>query len=467
MRTVLAAIALLASAACASAQAPASTIAITNVSVIPMDTERVLEHQTVIIRDGLIAEVGAAADVRVPDGALNIDGRGKYLMPGLSEMHAHVPGGPNATPQAVRDVMFLYLANGITVARSMLGAPPHLELRRQLADGAVIGPTLIAGAPSLNGNSAPDPATARDLVIAHANTGYDFLKLHPGISAEVYDTIVAVAARTGITLGGHVSADVGLDRTLHARQGTIDHLDGYVEAVLADSIRQQMEAGTLSLGAAMRTVGEARITAAARATRDAGVFNVPTAALWESLFGTRTAEEMLEWQEMRYASPQQRNAWTQQRRNILASDAENGITADDRAQYLQVRRRVLKALADEAAPLLLMGTDAPQLFSVPGFSLHREIALLDEVGLAPFQILAAGTRNVAAYTRDVLQLESNFGVVKAGNRADLILLDANPLAEVRNVSRIAGVMVRGRWQSRADLDRQLEALAVRYAGGAE
>ena len=441
--------------------APAQQFAFIDVTVLPMDGPRILEHQTVVVSDGVIREVGPAAKVRVPAGATRVDGRGKFLMPGLAEMHAHVPGG-NASAQAVEDVLFLYLANGITTARSMLGAPPHLVLRDRLARGEVVGPTLIAGAPSLNGNSAPDAAAARAAVAAHKEAGYDFLKLHPGLTREAYDAIVEASRAAGITFAGHVSQAVGLEHTLASRQSTIDHLDGYVEAVTADSVRERMRSGPVELGAAMRSVTDERIRAVARATRQAGVYNVPTAALWESLFGARTSEEMMAWPEMRYVSQQQRNAWAQQKANMLQNDAQHGTTAEERAAFLQVRRRILRALADEGAPLL-MGTDAPQMFSVPGFSLHREFALMSEIGIPPYTILESGTRNVAAYAR-LLGLDSRFGTVAPGNRADLLLLEANPLEDVGNLADIAGVMARGRWVNREEIQRGLAEIAARAAG---
>ena len=439
----------------------AQTTAFIDVAVVPMTSERTLEHHTVIVRDGHIAEIGPTSRIAVPAGAARVDARGKFLMPGLAEMHAHVPGG-NAPPQAVEDVMFLYAANGITTARSMLGAPPHLVLREQLARGELIGPRLIAGAPSLNGNSAPDPQTARALVRAHKEAGYDFLKLHPGLSREVYDAMAAEARAIGITFAGHVSQGVGLEHTLATRQSTIDHLDGYVEAVIADSLKQRMAAGTsVELGDAMRSVTDARIREVARATREAGVYNVPTMQLWENLFSQDPPERYLAWPEMKYVSPQQRNAWVQQKNNIRQNEAQSGTTPEERAQFFAVRRRILKALADEGAPLL-MGTDAPQLFSVPGFSLHREIALLVDAGLTPWQILVAGTRNIGEYTRSI-GLDANVGTVEVGKRADLLLLDANPLADARNVSRLAGVMLAGRWLPRAEIDRRLAELAARHA----
>ena len=206
-------------------------------SVLPMDRERVAAGQTVIVRGGRIEWVGPTAQARVPEGATVVDARGKYLMPGLSEMHAHIPGA-QAPAQAIEDILFLYVANGVTTIRGMLGAPNQLELRERARRGEILSPTIIVGAPSLNGNSAPTPEAGVALVRQHKAAGYDFLKLHPGLSRATYDAVVDAAAEAGITLGGHISQDVGLARTLEARQGTIDHLDGYLEASVPDALRQ-------------------------------------------------------------------------------------------------------------------------------------------------------------------------------------------------------------------------------------
>src|SRR5688500_5287647 len=204
-----------------------SVTAFVGVTVIPMDRERVLTEQTVVVRNGRIASVGPAARSNVPAGAVRIDGRGKFLMPGLAEMHAHVQG-----PQAVnseelnRDIMFLYIANGITSIRAMLGAPNQLVLREQLNKGEILGPTMYVAAPSLNGQSAPDAATAERLVRAHKQAGYDLLKIHPGLNRAAYDAIVRTSREVGITWAGHVSAQIAVGHILDTKQSTLDHLDG-------------------------------------------------------------------------------------------------------------------------------------------------------------------------------------------------------------------------------------------------
>ena len=439
------------------------TFAFVDVTVLPMDRDRVLTGQTVVVRDGRITAVGPTASVRVPTEAQRIDGKGKFLMPGLAEMHAHVQG-PNAPPELNRDIMFLYIANGVTTIRAMLGAPNQLVLRDQLKKGEVLGPTMFVAAPSLNGNSSPNPDTAMKLVRAHKAAGYDLLKLHPGLTRATYDSAVKVAREVGITFGGHVSQQVGIDRTLEVRQSTVDHLDGYIEGAVADPLKRRMmtPAEQVAFSEWMAGVTNDKMTELARRTRDAGVWNVPTMFLWESLYGSFAPETAAVRPEMKYAPKQWVTGWINQKRNQANALSNNGVTAELGRELLAHRRKLLKAMADAGAPLL-MGTDSPQMFNVPGFALHRELRLMGEAGLTPYQVLESGTKNVGLYVERDLKQDGKFGTVAVGNWADLVLLDANPLQSLDNVTKREGVMVRGRWVPKSEIDAGLEALAKRYA----
>jgi imidazolonepropionase-like amidohydrolase len=457
------------SAASPAASAPtrvsaAAAVAFVDVNVIPMDRQRVLTGQTVIVRGDRIESIGPTRSTRVPDGARQIDGRGKYLVPGLAEMHAHVlpaQAQGNADERLNRDIFFLYIANGITTIRAMLGAPNQLVLRGRLAANELLGPTMYVSAPSLNGNSAPNPDTAVKLVRAHKAAGYDLLKIHPGLSRETYDAIVRTAREVGITWAGHVPQAVGLRHAISVRQSTVDHMDGYLEASLPDSVAIRLQSGG-TLADFIRNVDESRFDELARLTRAAGIWNVPTAALWENLFDRTTVEELLQRPENRYAPRAWVNNWATQKRNRIQQDAQQGVTPELAAQFMSSRRKLLKTLADVGAPLL-MGTDSPQIFSVPGFSLHRELALAASAGLTPYQVLESGTRNVGRYAAEELKLDGRFGTVSTGQRADLVLLDANPLDDIGNLTRRSGVMVRGRWVSAEDIRTGLEELAARYS----
>jgi len=454
-----------ASTAASRPAASAPVVAFVDVNLIPMDRQRVVAGQTVIVRGDRIEAIGPTRTTRVPAGAVQIAGRGKYLMPGLAEMHAHVlpaqaPG--NADERLNRDIFFLYVANGITTIRAMLGAPNQLVLRDRLAASELLGPTMYVAAPSLNGNSAPNPDTAVKLVRAHKAAGYDLLKIHPGLTRETYDAMARTAREVGITWAGHVPAAVGLRHAIAARQSTVDHMDGYLEASVPETTAVRLQAAAATLADLIRNIDESRFEELARLSRAAGVWNVPTAALWENLFDRTPPEELIKRPENRYAPRAWVGNWANQKRNRMQQDAQQGVTPEMVQRFLTARRRLLKTLANAGAPLL-MGTDSPQIFSVPGFSLHRELALAVDAGLTPYQVLESGTRNVARYAAEELKLDGRFGTVAVGNRADLVLLDANPLDDLRNLTRRAGVMVRGRWVSGDELRNGLEEIATRYA----
>jgi imidazolonepropionase-like amidohydrolase len=163
---------------------------------------------------------------------------------------------------------------------------------------------------------------------------------------------------------------------------------------------------------------------------------------------------------MKYAPRQWVNGWVNQKRNRDNAVRQMGLSAEDAALEVRLRRQMLKMLADEGAPLL-MGTDSPQMFNVPGFALHRELQVAVTAGLTPYQVLESGSKNVARYAREVLKLDGNFGTVTEGARADLVLLDANPLQDLTNLTKRAGVMVRGKWVSCEEIARGLAELEKR------
>src|SRR5688572_3033319 len=213
--------------ACAQPARPSSPLVFTGVSVLPMDREEVLANQTVIVENGRITYVGARR--AAPAGATVIDGRGKFLMPGLAEFHAHVPSGGQAAH--AHRTLSLYALAGVTTARGMLGAPMHLALRDSIADGKLFGPRLFTSGPSFNGNSVTSPERAIAMVREQKEAGYDLLKIHPGVPRAAFDSLAATANRLGIPFAGHVPLEVGLDAAITAKHSTIDHLDGFIEAM--------------------------------------------------------------------------------------------------------------------------------------------------------------------------------------------------------------------------------------------
>lgn len=436
----------------AAAQAPErGSFAFTNVNVVPMDSERVLEDQTVVVEGGRITALGPAAATEVPPGATQIDGQGRYLMPGLSEMHGHIPF-TNANGEA-EDVLMLFLAGGATTVRGMQGHSSQLELRQRVADGEIVGPRLWLAAPSMRGNNVPDAATAERLVREAKDQGFDLLKVHEGLSAEAYDTIVRTATEVGIPWGGHVSINVGVPGALAVGQSTIDHLDDYLDAMQpADSPALNATGRDRNRLLALNA-DATRIPELARATREAGVAVVPTQILWEVLRGARDPAPLVDRPENRYMDRDTVATWAER-------TAASYSNADREAamREAELRQVLLKTMYDEGVAVL-MGTDAPQVFSVPGFSLHRELPLMVESGMTPYEVLRTGTVNVARF----LGIGDEAGTVAVGRNADLLLLEANPLDDITAVAANAGVMIDGRWLSADYIADALEAIAAKHA----
>ena len=430
--------------------APGLSHAFVDVSVLPMDSERVLPGQTVIVSDGRIERMGATAEVDIPDEATVIDGRGKYLMPGVSEMHGHYPN-PDAR-EFTEAVMYLYVANGVTLVRGMQGGASHLPLRDAIEAREIVGPRLLVCAPAMSGNNVARSEDARRLVREAADAGFDHIKVAEGLTPEVFSAIAGTAAEVGLTFSGHVSNLVGLYSALEQGQSTIDHLDNYIEAMIDDP-EVVAGLGLLELPSVMSQIDEAKVGDVIAATVEAGAGVVPTEVLWETFLGGRSGSSMLaEMPETRFWVRESVpgvasgvNRWVQQTDGRRAA-----LPQPDAGQpVIELRRRLIKELHDAGVPVLL-GTDSPQVFSVPGFSIHREMQVMVDSGLTPFQVLHSGTRAVA----DFLGAE-DFGQVAEGQRADLVLLNANPLDDIGHFADSAGVMVNGQWLSRADIDARL------------
>ncbi len=400
--------------------ASGGVVAIRNVNVVPMDVERVDAAQTVILRGATIESVGPARKASLPRGATVIDGRGKYLLPGLSDMHAHL-AGPGDPPGMAEAELILFLANGVTTIRNMRGFPSHLVLRGKVARGELLGPAIITAGPGLDGQSAKSPAEGDFAVREHKSLGYDLIKVLPGLSLPAYDAIAQTARQLKIPFAGHVPPGVGLLHALDAGQQTIEHLDGYLE--------------------------HKKFAEAVRHTIDAGAWNCPTMAVMEANLGLVDEAALLARPELEYVPRPFVDLW------LKIRSYGNPPRAVSQRMHAN-RMALLKALNDGDARIL-MGTDSPQLFNVPGFSIRRETQLMKEAGLKPFDILRSATLRAGQYTGRPC------GTIQPGQCADVILLDADPLKDVLNLSRLAGVIVQGRWLPRSDLQRRLKAIRER------
>ncbi|MDP2041472.1 MAG: amidohydrolase, partial [Algoriphagus sp.] len=204
---------------------------INHVNIITMENDMVLEDHSIYVKDGVIMEIAPEEEISVA-GIRTLDGRGMYIFPGLAEFHAHIPPPEQFGPEFQEEVLWLYLANGVLRIRSMLGHESHLALKARVESGEIKGPRMFISGPSLNGTSVTDPEAGRAMVRAQKAAGYDHLKLHPGLDTPKFLAIADEAKKIGIFYGGHVSMDVGLVTSLTNGYRSVEHIDGYLEAMI-------------------------------------------------------------------------------------------------------------------------------------------------------------------------------------------------------------------------------------------
>jgi imidazolonepropionase-like amidohydrolase len=421
-------------------------VALVNVNVVPMDRERILENQTVIVRDGVIERIGDSGQVDVPEGALVIEGKDRYLMPGLVDMHVHV--------KEENDPL-LFVANGVTTVRDMwgttgfllrLGFPDQLVLREQIAQGQLLGPTMYVAGPIMEASPPAmpfmpvfeTPEEAEESVAWQAAQGYDFVKVYDRLSVETYRAILRTAEEQSLPVIGHTPFQVGLDGVLAGGQVSIEHLTGYLDPDAADFI-----------------IPEDELAIYAEMTRESGVWNCPTIGIYQKLVPDEQVGELERQPGMEYVSPRMRVIW-----KLFLRGSRGNITyeGDDYpARIAEIYTRMTKALRDGGARVIL-GTDAGNPYVVPGFSLHDELGYLVQAGFTPYEAIEAGTRNGA----EALGRLDEFGTVTEGKRADFILVEENPLEDVANVGKRAGVVLRGTWLPEAQLRGMLGELVESY-----
>ncbi|MBK8305065.1 MAG: amidohydrolase family protein [Chloracidobacterium sp.] len=447
----------------------AQTTAFVGVNVIPMDRERVLTNQTVIVRDGKIAEIGEVGKVKVPKDAVMVDAKGKYLIPGLVDMHTHLLSDDDAYPDTIApDELRVMVANGVTTVRFMIGTPELLKLRSQSASGEIVAPTIYVASPHLTGREQGNNFVvksldeARDAVRKSKAAGYDFIKVTTFVPGLVYEAAVDEAAKIGIRVVGHAdSRFVGVERAWKAKQ-QIEHLDGYIELLLKTDAPMKGSVSDLYIynpenWKSFDYMDESKIPDIARKTVASNRFFDPTHHFMKNSFGRlRTEDEMRAQPDFKFYPAKVQAQWFDfYKRNRFI----NTVPLEKRARWVELREKLIKAIVD-AGGKMLAGSDTPEFLWLYGFGLHHELKALKEAGVSNYTVLAAGTRNAHEFFGTL----DKIGTVQKGKQADLVLLNANPLDDISATKNRAGVMLKGTWYTQAELDKWLDEIAPKIAG---
>ncbi len=447
----------------------AQTTAFVGVNVIPMDRERVLTNQTVIVRNGMIAEIGDAKKVKVPKDAITIDGKGKYLIPGLVDMHTHLLSDGDEYPDSIApDELRVMVANGVTTVRFMIGTPELLKYRAQSARGEIVAPTIWVASPHLTGREQGNnfvvktTEEARDAVRKSKAAGYDFIKITTFVPSLIYESAVDEAKKIGIRVVGHADREyVTAPRAWKAKQ-QIEHLDGYMEQILRDDAPMKGSVSDLYMSdpknwESIDFIDEAKIPLVAKKSVEANPFSNPTQHFFKNSFSKPRSEDSMRAQpDFRFYPEKVQKQWFD---FYKRSRMMNQVSWERKAKWIDARNKMIKAIHD-AGGKLMAGSDTPEFLWLYGFALHHELKALRDAGISNYAALASGTRN----PQEFLGVLDKVGTIEKGKRADLVLLNANPLNDIAATYDRAGVMFKGKYYTQTEMNRWLDEIAPKIAG---
>lgn len=441
-------------------------IAFVDASLIPMTEENVIGGQTVLVRDGVIVAIGPSDELKVSDSATLVAADGRYLIPGLSDMHVH------SSPEDVS--LPIFVGYGVTQIRNMGGTPDDLEWRTAIEAGVRLGPRIVTAGPIVDGSPPALPfavsvATVEEAIAemdAQKAAGYDFFKIYSLLSEDVFQAIAAHSREIDFPFAGHVPVSVSLDDAMRSGMKSIEHMttpwidvtfreDGPAAAIVSIANRAERQERLPEIAGPLRNgeldVDEVfdsdRRSELAELAAEMNVSIVPTLIVTDRGILTRSEKLQIRQTEpaMRFLNEQTLDRWSSGGSSDEVQEAQQVI--------FQEAYRQVKAMQD-AGVRILAGSDAWNNWVVPGVSIHQELGLLVDAGLTPYEALVTATRAAAEFLGD-----DSFGTIEVGKRGDLVLLEANPLENIKATRSIAGVAIQNRWLARADLDAMLDAVA--------
>lgn len=465
--------------ACAHAQSP--TVAIRGVTVVDVTDGSLHPEHTVLVTGNRIAAVGPTHEVAVPDDAAVVEAAGRYLIPGLWDMHVHSVAAVDAANPAIaaQDWHFLlFLAHGVTGVRNMGDGTVDVTLdlsksiRRQLAEGSLRGPPrFLTAGPTIDGDpylgrstklvvrTAPD---ARAAVERLASNGADLIKVYENLSRDAYFAITDEARRRGIPVDGHVPFRVTPEEAADAGQRTAEHPEALaVGCSTAAEPERERFAGELArhnglAGSTELLLMQIRHYRALYDSRDPAACALAFKVYREN--GVAVTADLLVYHHIVHAEQLLSDtARIQLVPEAIRRSWKDYLDSKKLEEFQSILRPIIPLelenvrLANEAGVMLLAATDVEFPMGIPGYALHEELVRLVEAGLTPLEALQTATLNPVR----VLKMAESLGTIEPGKLADLVLLDANPLQDIRNTQRIRAVVADGRLFRRADLDQLL------------
>lgn len=434
-------------------------IAFLHTTVIPMDRERALPDHTVIVADGKIVAIGPGSKVKVPAGALRIDGTGRYLIPALCDMHVHMLGEPwnimlpPGAKIASKDIpfeklLFPYVANGVTTVQELFASREQIGLRQRIARGELLGPRFIL-AETIDGpgKAWPPPLTtwvaspreAQEAVRQAKAAGFDKIKVYSFLDKESYDAIISTARELNLDVIGHIPMSVSVEYVLDSGQKLIAHSEEVAKHAGGDYSPERIDyfAGIMAKH---------------------GVWMTPTLVTTHSLLELFDNSNRVPDQPYfkYFQHPMQVGVWA-----FMIEKLYGPIPAQARAKiredFYRFQRPLTKAFHDKGGKLMA-GSDTIIPGLVPGFALHRELRELVEIGLTPFEALRTSTTRPFEYLGEI----DKAGTIEVGKQSDLVMVDANPLEDITGASKVSGVLMRGRWIGPDEIKKRMKEIEASF-----